>query len=126
MRSLRGKPVLITLFTTGSIRCQAEMAIFIQLHEREGPRGLQVLGVALAPLGLRGLPLVKTYVEVTKIPFAVLLAEPGNLELVGALGKTPQVPRTVLLDRGGSVVLDHRLRTRFPQLRAKINQLLAK
>ena len=43
----RGKLVLVTLFTTWSLRSQAEAPRFIQYHERLGPRGLKVLPICL-------------------------------------------------------------------------------
>lgn len=125
LSDLRGKPVLLFLFTTWDMRCQAEAPLFNQLHEKHGPRGLEVLGVALAPVGPTGLPLVRTYVQVTKMTFDVLLSQPDGLELVGAVGQTRQVPRVVLLDRRGKVVLEMAGQTDFPLLRRRILRLLS-
>ncbi len=124
LSSLRGRPVLITLFSTWDMRCQAEVPLINQLKERYGPRGLEVLGVALAPPGNKSLTLIKTYVEVTRITYDVLLAEPQDLELVGALGQTRRVPRTVLLDHKGRVLLDQAGQTDFLALRSRIEREL--
>jgi hypothetical protein len=43
---------------------------------------------------------------------------------VGALGKTRQVPRTVLLDSQGRVLLDMMGHTDFPALRRRLERLL--
>jgi hypothetical protein len=57
--------------------------------------------------------------------FDVLLASPEDLELVGAVGKTPLLPRTVLLDREGRAVLDQIGYTDFQVLEKKILELLS-
>ena len=112
IESYRGHPVLITLFTTWCLRCQAEAPLFVRLSEREeGPR---VVGIALDDL--TKLSMVQTYVGFVGFRFPVLLAEPTSLELVGGLGPTKQVPRTVLLDAKGVVVQDHVGQTDFPRL----------
>lgn len=124
LASLRGRPVLLSLFSTWDLRCQAEVPLFVRLNERHGPRGLELLGVALSPPGDKSLTLIRTYVEVTGMTYDVLLAAPQNLELVGALGKTPQVPRTVLLDQQGRVVLDQMGQTDFSAVRRRVRRLL--
>lgn len=124
LASLRGRPVLLSLFSTWDLRCQAEVPFFNQLHQRTRSQGLELLGISLAPPGNRSLTLIKTFVEVTGIRYDVLLAEPQDLELVGALGKTWQVPRTVLLDRQGRLVLDQVGQTNFPELLRRVQQLL--
>jgi cytochrome c biogenesis protein CcmG/thiol:disulfide interchange protein DsbE len=120
IESYRGHPVLITLFTTWCLRCQAEAPLFVRLSERE--EGLRVVGVALD--NLTKLSLVQTYVGFVGFRFPVLLAEPTSLELVGGLGQTKQVPRTVLLDAKGALVQDHVGQTDFPRLERALATLL--
>lgn len=122
----RGRPVVLTLFTTWCFLCQAEAPSFQRLHERFGASGLQVLGVALNSEGARPMELVRLYVEDCGFRFPILLAEPDNLELIGAFGKTPQIPRTLLLDLEGRVTLDQLGQTRFAALEARIRELLAR
>lgn len=119
IETYRGHPVLITLFTTWCLRCQAEAPLFVRLSEREA--GLRVVGVALDDL--TKLSMVQTYVGFVGFRFPVLLAEPTSLELVGGLGPTRQVPRTVLLDAKGVVVQDHVGQTDFPRLERALARL---
>ena len=118
---LRGSPVVITLFTTWCLRCQAEARRFVQLHER---KEVKVLGVALDVT--TGLTMIQTYVDFVGFRFDVLLARPDDLELVGGLGATKKVPRTLLLDRKGRIVLDQVGQTDFVKLEAAIKALSAK
>ena len=122
LSKLRGGPVVISLFTTWCLRCQAEAPRLVELHARHRARGLVVLGVAL---DVTTIELIKTYVEYVGFSFDVLLARPNDLELVGALGVTKQVPRTVLLDGQGKIVDDQLGSTNFDRLRQRIEPLLA-
>ena len=121
IESYRGHPVLITLFTTWCLRCQAEAPLFIKIHEQRKPQGLEVVGIALDDL--TKVSMVQTYVEFVGYTFPVLLAEPNNLELVAALGPTKRVPRTVLLDRAGRIVEDHVAQTHFDRLERALDKL---
>jgi thiol-disulfide isomerase/thioredoxin len=119
--ALRGHPILLTLFATWSLRCQAEAPWFVRLHERYGQAGLILLGIALDPIKPA---LIQTYAQYVGFSFPVLLARADELELVGALGRTANVPRTVLLDRQGHIVLDQQGQTILPQLETQIRRLL--
>lgn len=121
LAGLRGRLVLITLFTTWSLRSQAEAPLFGKLQEQHHDQ-LVVLGIAL---DIKGRQLIETYVSVVGLTFDVLLAHPSDPDLVRALGPTTQVPRTLLLDRKGRVVLDQPGQTDFPKLHGLIEALLA-
>jgi len=120
LHALRGHPVLITLFTTWCLRCQAEAPLFVRLHDRLHEGGLRVVGIGLD----LQTSLVRTYVEFVGFKFDVLLAKPDDLDLVGAIGPTRQVPRTILADSDGRVVLDQSGFTDFAILEPKLDALL--
>jgi thiol-disulfide isomerase/thioredoxin len=122
LERMRGAPVVITLFTTWCLRCQAEAPLFNQLFAAHARQGLRMLGIAVDVR--TKVTLIRTYVEFVKFRFDVALAQPDDLELVGGLGRTRRVPRTVLLDRHGAIVLDHVGQTDFPALRRRVVQLL--
>ncbi len=118
-----GKPVLITIFTTWCLRCQREAPLFNQLHDAYARR-LRVLGVVV---DVKMQPaILQTYVEFVKFRFDVAVARPDDLELLGGLGPTRRVPRTVLLDRRGVLVLDHVGQTNAPALKKALGRLLGR
>jgi peroxiredoxin len=126
LESLRGRPVLISLFTTWWIPCQEEAPRFVRFDERFGRDGLVVLGIALDSDGSTPAKLVQIYVNEMGIRFPVLLASPNDLELVGGVGQTKAVPRTLLLDRQGRIIIDQVGATRFQVLEIKILELLGR
>jgi hypothetical protein len=109
--ALRGRPVVVFMFTTWSLRAQLEAAQFVRLQQTRGE--IHVVGIAL-DRGNR--PLIRAFVDFVGLRGDVALAEPDDLDLVGAFGRTDQVPRTLLLDGAGRVRQDHRGQTDFPRL----------
>ncbi len=126
LEALRGKPVLLSLFTTWCLLCQEEAPRLVRLDERFRGAGLQVVGIALNSEGVRPSSLVALYVEQQGFRFPVAIAAPDDLDLVGALGLTPpeRLPRTLLLDGSGRVVLDQVGGTRFQAVENKVLELL--
>ncbi|PID37899.1 MAG: hypothetical protein CSA24_02030 [Deltaproteobacteria bacterium] len=120
--ALRKQVVVLTLFTTWSLRAQAETSRFNQIAARYAGKGVVVVGVALQR---RGRALVKTYVDFVGLRFPVGIADPEDLRLVGALGLTKRVPRTLLYDQRGHLRQDHSAgQTDFPRLIEGIGKLL--
>ena len=68
--------------------------------------------------------MVQTYVEVNGVTFPVALSAADNPDLTGALGPVRIVPRTVVLDGKGQVVLDQPGQTNFPELVRVVEGLL--
>jgi peroxiredoxin len=124
LEDLRGYPVVVTLFTTWCLRCQAEAPRFVQMHERLRRCGLRMVGVVLDVETSHAV--IKTYVDYLGFRFPVALAAPTDLDLVAAFGPTKAVPRTLLLDRDGRIVLDQHSQTDFPGLEQRVRDLLAK
>jgi peroxiredoxin len=110
---LRGRPVVLVLFTTGPLQCQKEAKDFVRLHQRFG-KEVHFLGISVDTHA--NLTMIQAFVEVAGYGFPVLLATPTDLELVGGIGATNVVPRTVLLDRQGRIIQDHGGRTSFARL----------
>lgn len=126
MQSLRGVPVVLVIFSTWSMRAQAEAPQMVQLLEHHKARGLQMVGLAVAPPGEEVALMAETYMQVNGISFPVMLAAPNDPDLVAALGPVRLVPRTVVLDRKGEVVLDQAGQTDFAELHKVVEGLVGK
>lgn len=121
LSTLQGRPVLLFLFTTWSLRAQAEAPLVARLHETYHPRGLEVVGIALEQIKPQ---LIRDYADYVGFRFPILLSLPHDPPLVGAFGQTHHVPRTLLLDREGRKVLDLQGQADQREVEAKIKELL--
>jgi hypothetical protein len=88
---------------TWSVAAQAELPTFRRLLATYGERGLRVVSIALDS---QTPTLVSTYAETLGITWPVALATPDVQEGRSALGRIPEIPRTLILDRRGFVHFD--------------------
>jgi len=100
LATLRGRPALLYLFTTGCDICLADMAKLRALDEHYRARQVRIVAVALDPDGPR---IVQPYAENLALPFPIVVA--GNELRSGSsgLGPTTAVPRVVVVDASGRV-----------------------
>jgi peroxiredoxin len=97
LSQFRGRPTLLTMFTTRCPRCDEELPRIERLHREFLKRGLVVLGVGTEanPLELAGL--VKRHT----LTFFVM-HDPDGVAIREAFG-TRRLPETYLIDRDGIV-----------------------
>ena len=108
----RGKPLLINFWATWCAPCVREMPEIDQFHREFGPRGWQVLGLAID-----GPTPVREFLSRVKIGFSIGLAGLDGTELVRRLGN-PQgaLPFSVMIDARGRVLQRKLGETNFKQL----------
>ena len=94
----RGKAVLLNFWATWCEPCKIEMPWFIELQKQYGPKGLQVLGVAMDDTDPKDIVDFAHKMGVN-YPIAV-----GREAVGDQYGGIPYLPSTFYIDRDGRVV----------------------
>ena len=113
LAEFRGKPLVLNFWATWCAPCVREMPQFDRFHREYGPRGWQVVGLAID-----GPTPVREFLARTPVGYPVGLAGFGGTELSAALGdKTGVLPFTVMIDARGQLREAHAGETSFDQLK---------
>lgn len=112
LADLRGQPLLINFWATWCPPCVREMPELDRFHRSFGPKGWQVLGLAID-----GPTPVREFLGRVKVGFAIGLAGLDGTELVRQLGN-PQggLPFTVMISAQGRVLQRKMGETHFDEL----------
>ncbi len=94
----RGKVVFVNFWATWCPPCRAEIPSFIELVDKYGKDGFEVIGIGVDP---RDFSKVPGFVEQYNINYPVVYA---TGEVVTAYGGIESIPTTFVVDRNGRVV----------------------
>ena len=98
--SLRGRPVLLNFWATWCAPCVTEMPLLDRFQRDQGPRGVQVVGLAVD-----GPTPVREYLAHRPVTFPIGLAGLDGVELARTLGNSSgALPYSLLFDASGRVV----------------------
>lgn len=120
LRSLRGAPVILTFWATTCPTCVKEIPHLIELHRELGPRGLKVIGVAMAydpPAQVRELA------ERREIPYTIALDHDGGA--AAAFGHVRLTPTTFVIDPQGLIVQRRLGELDIEALKARLEAMIA-
>jgi peroxiredoxin len=115
----KGKVVLLDFWATWCGPCKVEIPGFIDLQERYGRAGLQVVGVSVDDT----VDKLQPYVTEMKMNYPVLQGL-GHDDLMDAFGPMLGIPVSVLISRDGKVCAKHTGLTSKETFEAQIKALL--
>jgi thiol-disulfide isomerase/thioredoxin len=99
-RSLRGRPLVINFWATWCPPCVKEMPELDRFSREAGPRGWQVLGVAIDQPEA-----VRQFLQTNPVSFPIAVAGSDGLSLVRELGNAAGgLPFSVMLSAAGRVI----------------------
>jgi cytochrome c biogenesis protein CcmG, thiol:disulfide interchange protein DsbE len=101
--TLRGNVVVLDVMATWSVASQSEVPMFQRLLATYGERGLRVISIAMDSQTPQ---LVTTWIDTLGVSWPMALATSDVLEGRSPLGRIPEIPRTIILDRKGYVRFD--------------------
>jgi cytochrome c biogenesis protein CcmG/thiol:disulfide interchange protein DsbE len=103
LSDFKGKVILLNFWATWCGPCKIETPWFIDLQDRYGKDGLQVLGISIDdPMSL-----LKPYAAGLKINYPVLQGLGHKDEMSAAFGVLRGVPTTFIISREGKLCAKH-------------------
>lgn len=100
LTALRGKLVLVNFWATWCAPCLKEIPLLVQMQDRYGPHGLQILGPAMDEPDS-----IKAMLPRLKIQYPILIGEAEIPKAMDALGDTMgALPFSVLISADGYVI----------------------
>ncbi|MBI1740745.1 MAG: TlpA family protein disulfide reductase [Acidobacteriales bacterium] len=113
----RGKVVLLDFWATWCDPCKTEIPHFIEMQNRYGRQGFQVIGISMDD----DEKLVREFQQQFKMNYPVAM---GNADLAGQYGGILGLPITFVLDRQGRITARHIGATDASVFEAEIRKLL--
>lgn len=116
LSDFRGKVVILDFWATWCPPCKREIPDFITLQSQYGPRGLQIVGIALDEPGK-----VREFALANGMNYPVLM---GTDNVAALYGGIEGIPTTFIVDRNGNIMNRFVGFTSKEEFEAEINKLL--
>src|SRR5215831_1962226 len=98
LSALRGKPVLLNFWATWCAPCRVEMPWLVELDEKYGTQGLQIVGVSMDDVSAT--QQVAAFVQERGIRYEILV---GNSATADAFGGVRFMPQSFFIDSDGRI-----------------------
>jgi peroxiredoxin len=98
LADFKGKAVLLNFWATYCQPCKIEMPWFVDLQNKYGPEGLQILGIAMDDASEAD---IAKFAKDLGVNYPILLGKEGTGEAYGGI---PFLPTTFYIGRDGKVV----------------------
>ncbi len=116
----RGKVLVVNFWATWCAPCREEMPEFVRAQEQYGPKGLQVVGIAVDNADK-----VQQFAKELGLNYPALIGGYGAMDLSKELGnELVALPFTLVLDRQGKVAYTHLGPVTPDKFRGVISKLL--
>lgn len=119
LAELKGKPVLVVFWATTCPGCIEEMPHLVELYHELHPRGLEIIGIAMA---YDPPPQVREMVEQRRLPYTIALDRDGAA--ARAFNDVRLTPTSFLINPQGRIVTQQLGNMDFERLRARILTML--
>jgi peroxiredoxin len=120
IKSLQGKPALVTFWATDCPGCLKEMPHLIALHNDYASKGLNIIGIAMQydnPSHVRAMTLDR------QLPYSIVYD--SNSEAAKAFGDVRLTPTNFLIAPDGSIAMQIIGEFNDANMRLKIDQMLS-
>lgn len=95
----RGKVLIVNFWATWCVPCREEMPQFIAVQKRDGPKGVQFVGIAVDQVDK-----VQQFAKEIGLNYPALIGGYGAIELSKTLGNDlSALPFTIVVDRRGHI-----------------------
>jgi cytochrome c biogenesis protein CcmG/thiol:disulfide interchange protein DsbE len=119
LSNYRGKVVLLDFWATWCAPCKEEIPHFVDMQNRYGPRGLQVIGISMDDDEKP----VRAFQQQFKMNYPVAV---GTTSLAEQYGGVLGLPITFVIDPDGRIVSRHIGQTSAEVFEGEVQKLLAK
>lgn len=119
LSDLRGKPTVVTFWATTCVTCVQEIPHFAELYEELGPRGLEIIAIAMEYDPRKQ---VEAMVESRRMPYTIALDNDGSA--ARAFGEIRLTPTTVVISPSGEIVQRRLGMPDMERLRERLENML--